>query len=286
MNDDIDLSLDDGGLGSAQNIDDLSLIGNDDETALETPEQLAAREKLANDPGTLKARIAALEAEKITAGKDVEIAKLRGKLEATEEFGKRAPVREAPAAKVYTQAELDKMNEQLVAELSTNPLAALQRVRDLAKADALAEMQAASSPALGTAGAMVIENFLTRMSKSIEPKWYALAEKEFHAETSSLDPAGLLQLPVTDRNVILKRFWDAALGRVTATMLSRKQTAAPRNMGGGSGGGGGANQPGGIKKLAQSLGYTELEAQRYVKASFPNLTPAEGVKAMLDAIAS
>lgn len=280
MDTDLDLSLDDGGLAAAQNIDDLSLIDSDEETALETPEQIAAREKAANDPATLKARIAALEAEKATQAKDIEIAQLRGKLEAAEELGKRQPAAPAPQPKQYTEAELAAMNEKLVQELSTNPLAALQRVRELAKADALAEMQAASSPALGTAGQMVIENFLGRMSKLVEPKWYALAEKEFHAETSSLDPAALLQIQPQERAVILKRFWDAAMGRVTATMLAKKQTAAPRGVAGSAGGGGAAAQPQGIKRLATAMGVSEIDAQRWLKAS--KLT----LKEALDAIAS
>lgn len=286
--DDLNLLDDDGGLGAAQNIDDLSLVGTDDDGLTEpTPDQIAARERAANDPGVLKAKIAKLEAEKVTAAKDIEIATLRGKLEAADEYGRRSPAVAAPAARVYTDAEMTAMNQKLVEELSTNPLAALQRVRELAKADALAEMQAASSPALGTAGQMVIENFLTRKSKGIEAKWYSMAEKEFHAETSSLDPGALLQLPVAERSKILDRFWQAAMGRVTEQMLSKRGTASPRSIGGAGGASGPSNQGGApIKRLAAALGYTEMDALRFAKASFPKIADAQAVKLALDAVAS
>ena len=282
----MDMDLDLSGLGEdealhTEAIDDLSLIGAEDDE--QTPEQralaLAAKEKEANDPGVLKARIAALEAERtkdaVIAALNARLAKAEAQAEAAALMHKPAP----PVAKQYSAEELAAMNEKLVNELATNPLAALQRVRDLAKADALAELQSTASPALAAAGGMVLETFLGKQEKAMQPKWYKAAEAKFHAATAGLDVGQLVALSASDRNTILTRFWNAAVGEVTVEQLSKPKAAQPQRLAGGGGaGGGGSAAPAGIKKLAAALGCNEIEAQKWLKSA--KLTLKEALEAV------
>jgi hypothetical protein len=285
MNDDLDLDLSLDAPLDAANIDDLSLIATDDDTdpitgLPKTPEQIAlekaARDKVDNDPATLRAEIASLKAAR---EKDAEIAALQAKLavaEAVAAVPKSAPV--AAAVKTYSAEERKQMNETLLAEISSDPLTVLQRVRDLAKADALAEMGAQANPALNAAGQTLIDNFLARQEKAMQPKWYAAAEKKFHAATKALDPAGLLTIDAGQRATILQRFWTSAIGEVTQEQLAAGKRTTPTNVARGGGGGGGGTQPTGLRKLAAALGCNEIDAQKWLKSS--NLTLKEALEAV------
>jgi len=225
----------------------------------------------AKDPMQDPAVVAAIERIKLEAQN-------KALSEALDRVGRPQPSQ--PSQPQYTAEQVKAYNERIVNELSTNPLEFLEKFKQNVMADALAQLQTNANPALATAGDMYVESFLTRATKAMPPKLAEAVAEEFDSPDDPLDRASLVSLPTAQRNATLKRRLEAAVGRVSMRNLGTRTQTTPRGINGGGGSSPAATGTP-LQQYARIMGYSDEQARRSLKVSFPHIKEEEAVKMML-----
>jgi len=222
----------------------------------------------------LQAKLARVEQK---SADDVRFAVLEAKLAAAEERSKggyNAP----PPQPQYSKEQIAEYNEKILTDFSANPLGFLERFKAGVLEDARQMYATNANPALGNAAEMMIDGFITKQSKGIPDSAYVEAVKVFESEMDEIDRASLMSMTREKREKELKRIWTSAIGQVAIKSYQNKP-APVRTLGGGTTGGtpgrGGSSK---LAKIAAGMGYTEIQAARFLKTS--KLTEDEALQAL------
>ena len=117
------------------------------------------------------------------------------------------------------------------------------------------ERDAQMRPQFEAQAEIVVDRFLSKHEKALDPKLFRAIESEFEVEMKDLDRASLATMPADRRNAELERRFYAAAGK---KLLSKvRSSAASRGGSGGAGGGaigaGGGSARGGLTQKEKDV---------------------------------
>lgn len=248
-----------------------SLEGAADETTTDAGTKPEPKKVDPLDDPVVKATMERLKAE----------AQATAYADALTKVGDRAKQPETPS---FTPEQIAKYNDDLVNALASRPLEVFERFEARLTQSiidkVMEQVNATANPALGTLGESVVESFLARQSASLPKRLYDEAVKEFEHE--EIDRQSLLRLKPAERTAALKRHFDAAVGRVAQRSLASRPAGAPRTLTGSGRTGAPAGGNSKLAEYARKMGYTEDQAARSLRASFPRMKQDEALDMMLN----